>query len=251
MTAKTLEGKVALVTGGSRGIGRAICVALAKDGAKVAFTYNANSAAAEETLGLIKSHGVDARMYRCDVGVAADVEALEKQVTADMDGVDVLINNAGTNADGLLFGMDQEKWDRVLDVNLGGVYQLTRAFARPMMMKRWGRVINIGSISGLWGGRGKSNYAASKAAVNGFTRACAIELAPKGVTVNSVAPGMIVTELTDAVRAATQDSLLDRIPMRRYGQPEDVAGLVSFLASPASAYITGQVFTIDGGLTIC
>jgi 3-oxoacyl-[acyl-carrier protein] reductase len=248
---KNLEGKVALVTGGSRGIGRAICVALAEAGAKVAFTYNSNAQAAEETLAAIRTHGVDARSYRCDVAKTEDVDKLATQIEADFERVDVLVNNAGTNSDGLLFGMEPEKFDGVLNVNLGGVYRLTRAFARGMMMKRWGRVINIGSISGNWGGRGKCNYAASKAAVNGFTRAIAIELAAKGVTANAIAPGMIVTEMTEAVRSVTQDSLLERIPARRYGQPEDVASLVAFIASPASSYITGQVLTIDGGLTIC
>lgn len=248
---KTLEGKVALVTGGSRGIGRAISLALADLGAKVAFTYNSNAQASEETLGAIRAKGVETRAYRCDVGKAEDVDQLAKQIEADLEGVDVLVNNAGMNSDGLLFGMEPEKFDSVLDVNLGGVYRITRAFARGMMMKRWGRIINIGSISGNWGGRGKCNYAASKAAVNGFTRAIAIELAAKGVTANAIAPGMIVTEMTEAVRSVTQDSLLERIPARRYGQPEDVAGLVAFIASPASSYITGQVLTIDGGLTIC
>jgi 3-oxoacyl-[acyl-carrier protein] reductase len=242
---------VALVTGGSRGIGRAICVELARRGARVAFTYNSRLQAAEETLELVRQAGVEGRAYQVDVASPEDVARLVGSVQTDESDVDILVNNAGVNADGLMLALEPEKFDRVLDVNLGGVYQLSRAFARGMMLKRWGRIVNVSSVSGAWGGRGKSNYAASKAAVNGFTRACAIELAPKGVTVNAVAPGMIVTEMTEAVRGLTRDSLLERIPARRYGQPEDVAAVVCFLASNGAAYLTGQVVTVDGGLTIC
>jgi len=246
-----LSGKIALVTGGSRGIGRAICAVLAECQATVLFTYRSNPQAAEETMELLRKAGATGRMYQVDVSRAEDIARLAASVQSDVGDIDILVNNAGINADGLMLSLEPEKFERVLSVNLGGVYNLTRTFARGMMMKRWGRIINLSSISGGWGGRGKSNYAASKAAINGFTRACAIELASKGITVNAIAPGMIVTELTETVRGLTKDSLLDRIPVRRYGQPEDVAWLAAFLASERSAYMTGQVLTIDGGLTVC
>jgi 3-oxoacyl-[acyl-carrier protein] reductase len=249
----SLAGAVALVTGGSRGIGRAICASLCRAGARVAFTYRTASAAAEEALALLAGEGAAgvARAYQADVSRPEDVDRLAQDVVRDFEGVDVLVNNAGINADGLLFNLEPESFERVLDVNLGGVYRMTRAFARGMMMRRWGRIVNVSSVSGAWGGRGKSNYAASKAAINAFTRACAIELAGKGITVNAVAPGMIATEMTEAVRAATQDSLRERIPARRYGEPEDIGPVVAFLASPQAGYLTGQVVTVDGGLTLC
>lgn len=243
-------GRNVLVTGGSRGIGRALCIAMSRDAECVALTYNSRSADAEETKSLIEEAGGRASIHRMDVRDPVSVGEGLNSILAAVGHVDVLVNNAGTNSDGLLFDMDEEKFTSVVETNLFGTFRLCRALAGDMMLRRWGRIINLSSVASGWGGRGKSNYAASKAAVNAFTRSIAIELARKGVTANAVAPGMIVTELTDAYRSLSGKELLADIPMKRFGTPEDLNGIVRFLASDAASYITGQVFVVDGGLSI-
>ncbi|NOZ21535.1 MAG: 3-oxoacyl-ACP reductase FabG [Planctomycetes bacterium] len=245
-----LEGRKAIVTGGSRGIGRAICLAMAKEGANLVVNYNQNEAAAKEVVSEIEAIG--GKAWACQ-GDARAPEAVQKVVdfaVEKMEKVDVLVNNAGVIRDNLFIAMSDEEWNTVLETNLGGVRNFTKAIAPMMMMQKSGKIINISSMAGLRGGRGQSNYAASKGAINALTRALAVELASKGITVNAVAPGMIATEMSSNVRGMMDEKLLKRIPLGRYGEPADVANVVVFLSSDAASYITGQVIPVDGGMTV-
>ncbi len=245
---KRFVGKTALVTGGSRGIGRAVALLLAKEGAKVYVSYLNNAPAAEEVKAAAEESGWEIHMVKGDVRSEEDASRIVDQILEKEGVLDILVNNAGIVKDSLLVAMEKEQWQDVLDTNLGGVYHFTRAVAQPMMMQKKGRIINVSSFSGKRGGKGQANYAASKAAVNAFTRAVALELAAKGVTVNAVAPGMIETDMSKNVRNLAADMILSKIPLGRYGKPEDVAGVVAFLASEDAAYITGTVIAVDGGL---
>lgn len=239
---------VVIVTGGSRGIGRAISRFFASKGATVVINYVKNRDAAEEVAKEVTGAGGQAELIQVDVSDQAAVDKAVEEIFDKYGRIDVLVNNAGVVRDGLLFSLEKEDWDRVIDTNLNGVYHFTKAVIRPMMMNRKGKIINISSYSGSRGGKGQANYAASKAAVNSFTRAVALELAAKGITVNAVAPGMIETDMSSQVRALAEDKIKERIPLGRYGQPDDVAKVVGFLASDAAEYITGQLVTVDGGL---
>jgi 3-oxoacyl-[acyl-carrier protein] reductase len=246
-----LKDQVALVTGGSRGIGRAVVKALAAEGAKVAFVYRGNAEAAESLAAEVASAGGSAKPLQADVADAAAVENCCKTVIDEFGRVDILVNNAGVIRDGLFVQMEPEAWDTVIRTNLGGVFNFCRAVAFQMARQRSGRIINVSSVAAEHVNRGQTNYAASKGAVNSFTRALATELAKRGVTVNAVAPGFIATDMSEAVRNAAGDFIVKKlIPMQRLGKPEDVAAVVAFLASPEAAYITGQVITVDGGLSL-
>ncbi|MEX2155244.1 MAG: 3-oxoacyl-[acyl-carrier-protein] reductase [Gemmatimonadales bacterium] len=241
-----LSGKVALVTGGTRGIGLEICRAFAGAGAQVALCSRDGTQAAE----VAKQLGTEARGYACDVGVASQVEALAKAVDKDFGRIDVLVNNAGFTKDNLLFLLTETDWDAVVNTNLKGAYLVTKYAARGMIKRRWGRVINITSVVGLNGNKGQSNYSASKAGMIGFTKSVAKELASRNVLVNAVAPGYIDTELTRGISAEAKKYLLDNIPLGRLGQGPDIAGAVLFLASDLASYITGQVLVVDGGMVM-
>ncbi len=243
-----LNGKCALVTGGSRGIGRAICLALAAQGAAIALVYAGNEAAAAETALLVQAQGVAAKAYRCDVASFAATEALVKEVTADFGGVDLLINNAGATRDKLIMRMTEADFDDIIDVDLKGAFNLIRHTSAAFAKKRWGRIVNITSDAGLMGNPGQANYAAAKAGLIGLTKTVAKELGGRGVTCNAVAPGFIRTDMTAALNAQVLESALQYIPLKRLGEPEDVAALVAFLCGDAAAYITGQVLQVDGGL---
>ena len=245
-----LKDQVALVTGGSRGIGRAIVKALAAEGAKVAFVYRGNKEAAEGLLGEISPSHETALALQVDVTNQREVEGCVERVQGEWKRLDILVNNAGIIKDDLFVRMEPDAWTSVVQTNLGGTYNFCRAAAYGMMRQRHGRIINISSIAAEHANPGQTNYAASKGAINALTRALAVELASRNVTVNAVAPGFIETDMTQAVRNKAGDVLKKMIPMRRLGQPEDVARVVVFLASPESAYITGQVLTVDGGLSL-
>ncbi len=244
-----LTGKVALVTGGSRGIGRAVSETLAAAGATLVVNYRGNQAAADETVAAIAAAGGSATAVQADIATTADVERLFKGVVDAHGRLDILVNNAGVTRDTLLLRMKEDDFDVVLDTNLRGVYLCTRAALRPMM-KKGGRIINISSVVGLMGNPGQSNYAAAKAGVLGFTKAVAREMASRAITVNAVAPGYILTEMTDALGEQVRQAILANIPLGRLGTPQDVAGLVCFLASDAASYITGQTLTVDGGMVM-
>jgi 3-oxoacyl-[acyl-carrier protein] reductase len=242
-----LAGKVALVTGGSRGIGRSIAEHLARAGARVAVVARAADralAAAQELPG--DGH----RGYGCDVADASAVDALVKQVETELGSLDVLVNNAGVTGDNLLLRLSDAEWDRVLETNLKGAFHTIRAATRGMMRRRDGRIINITSIVGITGNKGQANYAASKAGLIGLTKSVAKELASRNILCNAVAPGFIETEMTDALGADTRAALLTQIALGRLGTGDDVASVVRFLAGPGAAYITGQVLVVDGGMVI-
>ena len=248
----TLKDQVALVTGGSRGIGRAVVQALAREGAKVAFVYKGSQQAAEELEKEIAAAGGTAKAYQGDVADPQTAGRIVGAVLADWGRVDILVNNAGVIRDGLFVRMDPASWNAVIDTNLGGTFSFCRAVAEQMALKqRSGRIINVSSVAAEHVNAGQTNYAASKGAVNSFTRALAMELGSRSVTVNAVAPGFIETDMSEAVRNKAGDLIAKKlVPLRRLGKPEDIAGVVAFLAGPAGAYITGQVVTVDGGLSL-
>jgi 3-oxoacyl-[acyl-carrier protein] reductase len=241
-----LTGKVAIVTGGSRGIGRAIAGDLADVGAKVAILGRdeANAVAAAGEIG------AGARGYRCDVSIASEIDPALAAIEQDLGAPDILVNNAGTTRDNLLFRIGEDDWDTVLDTNLKGPFLITKLAARGMIKRRWGRIVNITSVVGLMGNKGQANYAASKAGLIGFTKAVARELASRNVTVNAVAPGYIDTELTRGISEEAKQTLRAAIPLARLGTGHDVAAAVLFLASDLASYITGQVLVVDGGMVM-
>jgi 3-oxoacyl-[acyl-carrier protein] reductase len=241
-----LTGKVALVTGGTRGIGHDICRAFVDAGARVALCSR-DGAAAEQTAS---AFGEGTRGYACDVGVSNQVEAFAKAVEKDFGQIDVLVNNAGFTKDNLLFLLSEADWDIVMDTNLKGAFLMTKYAARGMIKRRWGRVINITSVVGLNGNKGQSNYSASKAGMIGFTKSVAKELASRNVLVNAVAPGYIDTELTRGITPEAKKYLMDNIPLGRLGQGTDIASAVLFLASDLASYITGQILVDDGGMVM-
>lgn len=243
-----LRGQVAIVTGASRGIGRAIALELASEGASVAINYASSSGAAEEVVSEITAAGGSAIALQADVSKADQVDALLNTVMEKWKRVDVLVNNAGITRDTLLLRMKPEDWQAVIDLNLTGVFLCTRAISKVMLKQRSGRIINISSVAGQMGNPGQANYSAAKAGVIGFTKTVAKELATRGITVNAVAPGFIATDMTSNIKS---EEILKFIPLGRYGQPEEVAGLVRFLAAdPAAAYITGQTLNVDGGMVM-
>ena len=242
-----LQGKAALVTGASRGLGRAIAVKLASRGAKVAVNYISGEDKARDVVGEIESAGGEAVLAQADVGDSQAVRAMVRQVVDRWGQVDILVNNAGIVRDALLPRMSDDAWDEVINTNLRGAYLCTK-FALRSMMSTGGRIINVSSLAGATGNPGQANYSAAKGGLNAFTRSVAREVGPRGITVNAVAPGFIVTDMTDSLPAETQQSILERIPLKRFGAPKDVAELVAFLASDRAAYITGQIINIDGGV---
>ncbi|MBM4412718.1 MAG: 3-oxoacyl-ACP reductase FabG [Chloroflexi bacterium] len=245
-----LEERVALVTGGSRGIGRAIAQSLASTGATVVVNFRGNQVAADETVASIEAAGGKAVAIQADVANAEDVDRLFKDVLERFGRIDILVNNAGITRDTLMLRMKDEDWDAVMDTNLRGLFLCTRAALRPMTRARWGRIINITSVVGLMGNAGQANYAAAKAGIIGFSKSVAREIGSRSITVNAVAPGFIDTELTAVLSADMREALVKQIPLGRLGTPEDVAGVVTFLASEYAAYITGQTFNSDGGMVM-
>jgi 3-oxoacyl-[acyl-carrier protein] reductase len=245
-----LKDKVALVTGGSRGIGRAIVQALAADGAKVAFVYRGNQEAADSLVQELSQTGASALALQADVAEPDAAAKCVERVQKEWGRIDILVNNAGVIKDDLFIRLEPDDWNRVLQTNLGGTYHFCRAVAFAMIRQRGGRIINISSVAADYVNLGQTNYAASKGAINAFTRALAVEVGSRNVTVNAVAPGFIETDMSAAVRNKAGDFLKKLIPMRRLGKPEDVARVVVFLAGPESGYMTGQVLTVDGGLSL-
>lgn len=245
-----LENKTAVVTGGSRGIGRAICVELAKEGANIVTCYAKGAAAAEETVALCKEYGVQAIAIQADIAEKEDVEKLFAEALKVTGTIEILVNNAGINRDGLLMRMSDDDFNQVIDTNLRGAFYCMRAASKLMMKKRYGRIVTISSVVGLIGNAGQVNYAASKAGVIGMTKSLAKELGSRNVTANAIAPGFITTDMTDALPDAVKEQMAKEIPLARMGQPEDVANAVAFLVSDKASYITGQVLNVDGGMAM-
>ncbi|MGM7720340.1 3-oxoacyl-[acyl-carrier-protein] reductase [Metabacillus sp. Hm71] len=245
-----LENKVALVTGASRGIGRAIALDLAKNGASVAVNYAGNEAKANEVVDEIKAGGGNAFAIKADVSNSEDVTQMVKEVINQFGQLDILVNNAGITRDNLLMRMKDNEWDDVINTNLKGVFLCTKAVTRQMMKQRSGRIINITSVVGVSGNPGQANYVAAKAGVIGLTKTTAKELASRNITVNAVAPGFITTDMTDELSEETKAEMLKQIPLAKLGEPSDIANIVSFLASDKSKYITGQTMHVNGGMVM-
>lgn len=245
-----LTGRVALVTGGSRGIGKGIVLRLAKHGAKVAFVYQSNQASADALAAELAAAGHESLAIKCDVAKKHEADAAVEQVLAKWSKIDILVNNAGVIRDGLLAVMSSEQWQQVIDTNLTSVFNFCQAVTRPMMSARYGRIVNMSSVSADFSNPGQANYAASKAGIEGFTRCMATELAKRNITVNAVAPGFIETDMTTAVINAAGDQIKKSIPVKRLGKPEDIAYAVHCLVTEEAGYITGQIMKVDGGLTL-
>ncbi|SCJ98561.1 3-oxoacyl-[acyl-carrier-protein] reductase FabG [uncultured Eubacterium sp.] len=243
-----MKGKTAIVTGASRGIGRAVALALAEEGANVVINYAGNEGAASETAALCQEHGVQTLVVRGDVASSEDCTRLVEEAVKTFGTVDILVNNAGITRDNVLMRMSDEEFDQVIATNLRGTYLMMKAVSRTMMKKRYGRIVNMASVVGLMGNAGQVNYAASKAGVIGMTKSFAREIAARGITVNAVAPGFIATDMTANLPEAAASAISASIPKGTLGSPEDVANAVKFLASDQSGYITGQVICVDGGM---
>jgi 3-oxoacyl-[acyl-carrier protein] reductase len=242
--------KLAVVTGGGRGIGQEIARALAAEGARVAVVSRSESSCGKAAEEINAAYPDSAKAYAIDVADHAAVQDLAKRIAEEMGAVNILVNNAGVTRDGLLMRMKEEDWDTVLDTNLKGAFNTVKAFMRPLMKAEDPRIINIASVIGLIGNAGQANYSASKAGLIGFTKAVARELAGRGVTCNAVAPGFITTDMTDELPDSVKQAIIAKVPLASFGAPSDIAEIVSFLASPAARYITGQVIAVDGGMTM-
>jgi 3-oxoacyl-[acyl-carrier protein] reductase len=244
------RGRVAVVTGGGRGIGRAIAARLAGEGAELAISYRSDAAAAEESAEEVRRAGVRCELFKGDISSPGDVDALFKGVSDAFGRVDILVNNAGTTRDSLIVRMKEEEFDEVLRTNLKGTYLCTRGALRPMVRARWGRIVNVSSVVGLVGNAGQANYAASKAGIIGFTKSVAREVALRGITVNAVAPGYVETELTGSLPENVKEQIREQVPMGRFGSVEEVAEVVAFLVGEGAGYVTGQTVAVDGGMTM-
>lgn len=250
MSKSDIEGRGALVTGASKGIGKAIALRLAEMGVKVAVNYNTSADDAEDVVKAIQEQGVESFSIQADVSKLDQVTAMVEKVSEAWGSIDILVNNAGIIDDGLLVRMSDEAWDRVIGTNLNGTFYCTRAVIRSMMRQRWGRVINIGSVVGIRGNAGQVNYSASKAGIMGFTKSLAKEIATRNVTVNTVTPGYISTETVEGLSKEIKDRIMTWIPQGHFGEVDDVAHLVAFIASEKAKYMTGQIMSVDGGMAI-
>ena len=244
------ENQVAIVTGAGRGIGHAIALRLASEGARVASVSRSEANAQRTADEINAAHPDAARAYAVDVSDPVAVQAAAAKIREDFGRIDILVNNAGVTRDGLSMRMSMEDWDLVMNTNLKGAFVFAQAVMRPMIKQRSGRIINIASIAGLMGNAGQANYAASKAGLIGLTKTLARELASRGITVNAVAPGFIVTDMTDVLSDEIKNAVLPRIPLGKFGEGQDIAAAVAFLAAPEAKYITGQVLTVDGGMVM-
>ena len=250
MNQEDLKGKYALVTGAAKGIGRASALELAKRGVSVVVNYYSSKGAADNTVSEIKSYGVDSFSVKADVGNLNQVNNMIDKTTDRFGQIDILVNNAGIIDDGLLLRMSDVSWERVINTNLNGTFYCSRSVIRSMVRTRWGRIINIGSVVGLRGNVGQTNYTASKAAINGFTFALAKEVATRNITVNTITPGYINTDTVEGLSEKQKETIMTWIPMQKFGDVDDIAAMVGFLASEKAKYVTGQIISVDGGMAI-